>query len=102
MLVARATVGKLRRAGYEPRMADATPPKVSPTRIESRAFALLLAASAFFFAWTVSPIWIPLLLGLLIAVLAVPLSRRLEVRLGRYPRLLAAALTGAALLLGLA
>jgi predicted PurR-regulated permease PerM len=54
---------------------------------------VLLAIAAFFCLWTVSPIWVPCFLGVLLAVVAAPLQRRLERRFGGHPRLLAAAIT---------
>jgi predicted PurR-regulated permease PerM len=61
---------------------------------------VLLAIGAFFFLWTVSPIWVPCFLGVLLAVVAAPLMNRLERRWGRHPRLLAAAITLLTLALG--
>jgi predicted PurR-regulated permease PerM len=54
---------------------------------------VLLAIAAFFCLWTVSPIWVPCFLGVLLSVVAAPLQRRLERRFGGHPRLLAAVIT---------
>jgi predicted PurR-regulated permease PerM len=64
-----------------------------PSRTEKRAFAFLFAAAAFFFLWTVSPVWVPLFLGVLLAVVAMPLYTRLVRALPRHPRVVAAAIT---------
>jgi predicted PurR-regulated permease PerM len=71
------------------------------TRVEKRTFGFLLAVAGFFFLWTVSPIWVPIFLGILLAVVASPLQRRLEKRFGRHPRLLAAAISFVTVALGL-
>src|SRR4051812_18413251 len=71
-----------------------------PSRFQSRTFGVLLAIAAFFFLWTVSPIWVPCFLGVLLAVVATPLQARLERRFGYHPRLLAAAITAVTLALG--
>lgn len=73
---------------------------VSPTRFESRAFGLFFIGSAFLFFWTLSPIWVPVFLGVLLAVVASPLDQWLERWLGAYPRLLAASITLITLALG--
>src|SRR5438132_13169029 len=65
----------------------------APSRFQTRTFGVLLAVAAFFCLWTVSPIWVPCFLGVLLAVVATPLQRRLELRFGGHPRLLAAAIT---------
>src|SRR5437764_493469 len=70
-----------------------------PSRLQRGAFAVLLAIAAGLFLWTLSPIWVPVFLGVLLAVVASPLQRRLERRLGGYSRLLAASITAAALLI---
>jgi predicted PurR-regulated permease PerM len=72
----------------------------SPSRNETRAFGVLFAVAAFFFLWTVSPIWVPCFLGLLLAVVASPLQKRLERRFGGHPRLLAATITAVTMALG--
>jgi predicted PurR-regulated permease PerM len=63
---------------------------------------VLFAAAAFFFLWTLSPIWVSVFLGVLLAVVATPLERRLERRWGGHPRLLAAGITTVTLALGMA
>ena len=57
-----------------------TPSGTTPTRFEKRTFGVLLAVAGAFFLWTVSPIWVPVFLGVLLAVVASPLQRRLERR----------------------
>ncbi|MCU1277345.1 MAG: hypothetical protein JWM53_891, partial [bacterium] len=54
-----------------------------------------------FFLWTVSPIWVPIFLGVLLAVVASPLQRKLEQRYRRHPRLLAAGISFVTVALGL-
>ncbi len=82
--------------------SDATlPTGDAPTRFEKRTFGVLLAIAGVFFLWTVSPIWVPIFLGVLLAVVATPLMRRLERRYRRHPRLLAAAISFVTVALGL-
>lgn len=64
-----------------------------PTRFEKRTFGVLLAAAGVLFLWTVLPIWVPVFLGVMLAVVASPLQRRLENRHRHHPRLLAAAIS---------
>ena len=73
----------------------------APTRFEKRTFGVLLAVGGAFFLWTVSPIWVPVFLGVLLAVVASPLQRRFEKHHGKHPRLLAAAISAITVLLGL-
>jgi predicted PurR-regulated permease PerM len=73
----------------------------SPTRFEKRTFGVLLAVAGVFFLWTVSPIWVPVFLGVLLAVVASPLQRRFEKRHGKHPRMLAAAISMVTVALGL-
>jgi len=72
-----------------------------PTRFERRTFGVLLAVAGIFFLWTVSPIWVPVFLGVLLAVVASPLQRRLERRHHKHPRVLAAAISFVTVALGL-
>ncbi|MGZ3440361.1 MAG: AI-2E family transporter [Polyangia bacterium] len=82
--------------------SSATPsPTDNPTRFEKRTFGVLLAIAGAFFLWTVSPIWVPIFLGVLLAVVASPLQRKLEQRYRRHPRLLAAAISFVTVALGL-
>lgn len=67
--------------------------------MQKTTFGVLFAAAAFFFLWTIYPIWIPIVLGVLLAVASIPLHRWLEAKLPRHPRLLAAAITITALTL---
>src|SRR3954465_4681189 len=72
----------------------------APSRFQTRTFGVLLAIAAFFFLWTVSPIWVPCFLGVLLAVVAAPLMTRLERRFVGHPRLLALAITAVTLAVG--
>jgi predicted PurR-regulated permease PerM len=72
-----------------------------PTRFERRTFGVLLAVAGIFFLWTVSPIWVPVFLGVLLAVVASPLQRRLERRHHKHPRVLAGAISMVTVALGL-
>jgi predicted PurR-regulated permease PerM len=72
-----------------------------PSRFEKRTFGVLLAVAGFFFLWTVSPIWVPVFLGVLLAVVASPLQQRLERRYRRHPRMLAAAISFVTVAIGL-
>jgi predicted PurR-regulated permease PerM len=72
----------------------------APSRAQKRTFGVLLAIGACFFLWTVSPIWVPCFLGVLLAVVAAPLQSGLERRWGGHPRLLAAAITAVTMALG--
>ena len=76
-------------------------PTDNPTRFEKRTFGVLLAVAGAFFLWTVSPIWVPVFLGVLLAVVASPLLRKLERRYRRHPRLLAAGISFVTVALGL-
>src|SRR3954471_7622868 len=76
-------------------------PTDNPTRFEKKTFGVLLAVAGAFFLWTVSPIWVPIFLGVLLAVVASPLQRKLERRYRRHPRLLAAAISFVTVALGL-
>jgi predicted PurR-regulated permease PerM len=62
----------------------------------------LFFGGAFLFLWTVSPLWVPVFLGILLAVVAMPLERRLVRRLGGHPRLLAASISFVTLAIGVA
>jgi predicted PurR-regulated permease PerM len=73
------------------------PVKMDSARVQKTTFGVLFAVAAFLFAWTIYPIWIPIVLGVLLAVAAIPPHRWLEARLPRHPRLLAAAITVTAL-----
>ncbi len=64
-----------------------------PTHFEKRTFGVLLAVAGMLFLWTVLPIWVPVFLGVMLAVVASPLQRKLENRYGQHPRLLAAAIS---------
>jgi predicted PurR-regulated permease PerM len=73
----------------------------APSRFERRAFVVLFAVAAFLFFWTLSPLWAPVFLGVLVAIVTKPLQRRLERRFVRHPRLVAAAITSVTIGIGL-
>ncbi len=81
--------------------SEAGVPTDNPTRFEKKTFGVLLAVAGAFFLWTVSPIWVPVFLGVMLAVVASPLQRRLERRWRHHPRLLAAAISVVTVALGL-
>lgn len=72
----------------------------NPTRFEKRFFAGLLLVAGVFFCWTVSALWVPVFLGVMLAVVAMPLQKRLEKRYPGHPRLLAATISFATVSLG--
>src|SRR5262245_52642932 len=72
-----------------------------PSRVEKRTFGALFAIAAALFLYTVSPLWVPVFLGILLAVVAGPLKRRLGKRWARHPRVVAAAITTVTLALGI-
>ena len=69
-------------------------PAVERTRLQRATFLVLFAFAAYAFWRTLEPIWVPVLLGLVIAVGVYPLYERLRHRFpGKYPGLPAAILT---------
>src|SRR4051794_24649163 len=65
------------------------------TRLQRYTFLVLFAAALYAFWRTIEPIWVPLLMGMVVAVGAHPLQDRLLRRLrGRRPGVIAAVLTG--------
>jgi predicted PurR-regulated permease PerM len=74
---------------------------MASTSFEKRTFGVLLAVAGAFFLWTVSPIWVPIFLGVMLAVVASPLQRKLEQRYRRHPRVLAAAISFVTVAVGL-
>ena len=69
-------------------------PAVERTRLQRSTFLVLFALAAYAFWRTLEPIWVPVLLGLVIAVGVYPLYERLRQRFpGKYPGLPAALLT---------
>src|SRR5689334_22848844 len=62
-------------------------------RTEKRTLGVLMLVAGALSMWTVSPVWVPVFLGVLLASVASPLQRRLERRYRRHPRLLAAAIS---------
>lgn len=62
-------------------------------RTEKRTIGVLMLVAGALSMWTVSPVWVPVFLGVLLASVASPLQRRLERRFRRHPRLLAAGIS---------
>lgn len=77
-------------------------PKVERTRLQRWTFLVLFALAAYGFWRTLEPIWVPVLLGLIIAVGVYPLQDRMLRRFGKRPGLPAASLTAAVMVLALA
>src|SRR5438067_2225847 len=78
-------------------------PIVERTRLQRSTFLVLFALALYAFWRTLEPIWVPVLLGLMIAVAVYPLHEKWVRRLrGRHPRLPAALLTTAVMVLALA
>src|SRR3954467_6461239 len=72
------------------------------TRLQRSTFLVLFALAAYAFWRTLEPIWVPVLLGLIIAVGVYPLHERLLRRFGgKHPGLPAALLTTAVMALSL-
>jgi predicted PurR-regulated permease PerM len=70
-------------------------PHIDKRKLENGTFIVLFAFGAYFFWLTLEPIWIPVFLGLTIAVAVYPLQERLlqRRRLARHPGIAAALLT---------
>ena len=78
-------------------------PKVERTKLQRWTFLVLFVFAAYGFWRTLEPIWVPVLLGLLIAVGVYPLHERLLKRFrGKHASLSAALLTGLVIVLSLA
>src|SRR3954468_16578430 len=72
------------------------------TRLQRSTCLVLFALAVYAFWRTVEPVWVPVLLGLVIAVGVHPIHERLVQRLGgRHPGLPAAALTTVVMALAL-
>src|SRR5216110_1315160 len=75
---------------------------IERTRLQQSTFLVLFALAAYAFWRTVEPIWVPVLLGLIIAVGVYPLHERLVRRLGgKHPGVPAALLTTVVMALSL-
>src|SRR5438477_10776483 len=75
-------------------------PIVERSRLQRSTFLVLFALALYAFWRTLEPIWVPVLLGLMIAVAVYPLHEKWVRRLrGRHPRLPAALLTTAVMVL---
>jgi predicted PurR-regulated permease PerM len=70
------------------------------SRVEKGTFGALFAVAGLLFLWTVSPLWVPVFLGILLAVIAWPLKRRAERSMGGHPRLLAVLITAVTMAIG--
>jgi predicted PurR-regulated permease PerM len=78
-------------------------PDAERSRLQRWTFLILFALAAYAFWRTLEPIWMPVLLGLVIAVGVYPVHERLMERLGgKHPGLPAAALTTLVMVLALA
>src|SRR5947209_17344838 len=78
-------------------------PTAERTRLQRWTFLVLFALAVYAFWRTLEPIWVPVLLGLVIAVGVHPLHERLLRRFGgRHPGLPAALLTALVMALALA
>ena len=78
-------------------------PIVERTRLQRSTFLVLFALATYAFWRTLEPIWVPVLLGLVIAVGVHPVHERLLERMGgKHPGLTAAVLTMAVMVLALA
>ena len=78
-------------------------PVIERTRLQRSTFLVLFALAAYAFWRTLEPIWVPVLLGLVIAVGVHPIHEKLLQRLGgKHPGLPAALLTAAVMVLALA
>src|SRR6267142_302265 len=75
---------------------------VERTRLQRATFLVLFALAAYAFWRTIEPIWVPVFLGLVIAIGVHPLHEKLLRRFRKHPGLPAAALTAVVMLLGLA
>src|SRR5690349_16041679 len=76
---------------------------VERTRLQRSTFLVLFALAAYGFWATLEPIWVPVLLGLVIAVSVYPLQEKLLRRTGgKHPGLTAAALTAVVMTFALA
>jgi len=69
--------------------------RIDRTKLENGTFLVLFAFAAYLFWQTLEPVWIPVFLGLTIAVTVYPLQEKLlrRRRLARHPGLAAALLT---------
>lgn len=77
-------------------------PKAERTRLQRSTFLVLFALAVYAFWRTIEPIWVPVLLGLAIAVGVFPLQVKLLRRFGgKHPGLIAGLLTAAVMLLSL-
>jgi predicted PurR-regulated permease PerM len=70
-------------------------PRIDRRKLENGTFLVLFAFAAYLFWQTLEPVWIPVFLGLTIAVTAYPLQEKLlrRRRLARHPGLAAALIT---------
>ena len=75
---------------------------VEPRKLQNSTFLVLFIASAYFFWRTLEPIWLPVFLGVLIAVSVNPLHQKLRRKWRNHDGLSAAFLTAVVLLLGAA
>src|SRR5256885_16908607 len=73
------------------------------TRLQRATFLVLFALAVYAFWRTIEPIWVPVFLGLVIAIAVYPIHEQLLRKLGgKHPGLPAALLTATVMLLALA
>ena len=77
-------------------------PAVERTRLQRSTFLVLFALAAYLFCRTLEPIWIPVFLGMVIAVGVYPLHEKLLQRFKKHPGIPAGLLTAVVMLLMLA
>ncbi|HXL39308.1 MAG TPA: AI-2E family transporter, partial [Myxococcales bacterium] len=76
---------------------------IERTRLQRATFLVLFALAVYAFWRTIEPIWVPLFLGLVIAIAVYPIHEKLLRNLGgKHPGLPAALLTATVMLLALA
>jgi len=76
---------------------------IERTRLQRATFLVLFALALYAFWRTIEPIWVPVFLGLVIAIAVYPIHERLLRKLGgKHPGLPAALLTATVMLLALA
>ena len=76
---------------------------VERTKLQRTTFLVLFALAAYGFWLTIEPVWVPVFLGLVIAIGVYPLQERIQRRIGgKHPSLISALLTAVVMILLLA
>src|SRR5712671_4834247 len=76
---------------------------IERTRLQRATFLVLFALAVYAFWRTIEPIWVPVFLGLVIAIAVYPIHEKLLRKLGgKHPGLPAALLTAMVMILALA